>query len=241
MSTTTGPGRLCNQVIRNLALSVMAKKHNLYVRHYNMVNPIEELGIILFNGTNKFRTSQEITTENYTDHYNKKTMDYNCCCSEFYQSEACSDIIYKHLQSEDQLASIKNKNPFKDRYDNNNDLFIHIRLGDVPQFNPGVDYYINCIKRVSFDKLYIASDDFHDKKIVKRIQSLYPDTIFVDKSPVQTIQFGSTCKHIILSHGSFSAVIGYLSVDSHVYYSHKEPGWCPLGMFTNKSWHATNK
>lgn len=35
---------------------------------------------------------------------------------------------------------------------------------------------------------------------------------------IHTIQFASTCKHIVLSHGSFSAVIGYLAFFSNVYY-----------------------
>jgi len=30
--------------------------------------------------------------------------------------------------------------------------------------------------------------------------------------------FASTCKYVVLSYGSFSAIIGYLSFFSHVYY-----------------------
>ena len=35
---------------------------------------------------------------------------------------------------------------------------------------------------------------------------------------IRTFQFGSTCKNIILSHGSFSAIIGYLAFYSNIYY-----------------------
>ena len=36
MSKTCGDnGRLCNQIERNLALSFIAKKHNLYVDYFN--------------------------------------------------------------------------------------------------------------------------------------------------------------------------------------------------------------
>ena len=58
--------------------------------------------------------------------------------------------------------------------------------------------------------------------------------------PVKTIQFGSTCKHIVLSHGSFSAMIGYLGFFSQVYYPNKTPKWCPLGMMTGKGWYSIN-
>lgn len=45
-------------------------------------------------------------------------------------------------------------------------------------------------------------------ELIKTLKTLYPSIIFIDKNPIETIQFGSTCKNIILSHGSFSAVIG---------------------------------
>ena len=40
----------------------------------------------------------------------------------------------------------------------------------------------------------------------------------MDKDLLKIIQFGSTCKYVILSYGSFSAFIGYISFFSKVYY-----------------------
>lgn len=53
--------------------------------------------------------------------------------------------------------------------------------------------------------------------MIQQIQQLYDCTI-LRKDEINTIHFGSTCKHVILSHGSFSAVIGYLSFFSDIYY-----------------------
>lgn len=60
-------------------------------------------------------------------------------------------------------------NPFIDRYDKNNDVFIHIRLTDVKQFNPGLDYYLNTLKQIQFDHITISTDE-KDHPIIKGIQ-----------------------------------------------------------------------
>ena len=49
-TTTTDNGRLGNRIIRNLAVSFIAKKHDLFVDYcdYNLINNL--LGIELFIG-----------------------------------------------------------------------------------------------------------------------------------------------------------------------------------------------
>ena len=70
-------------------------------------------------------------------------------------------------------SNIIEKNPFKERYTKNNDLFIHIRLSDVAHFNPGITYYINAIKNINFDNLYISTDDKNNNIIIELLQ-LHP-------------------------------------------------------------------
>jgi hypothetical protein len=240
MSKTTGKnGRLCNQIIRNLALSLIAKKNNLYVDYYNYDIINNKLGIILFIGENKYNTTKKINDNDYIKILNSNiSINYNLDLDDnYFQTEEITNILYKYLQI-DIKNNIISKNPFKNRINKNNDLFIHIRLGDIiDKFSLPIEYYLKCIKQISFDKLYIASDSLEHKKI-KDIQTLYPKSILVNKNAVETIQFGSTCKNIVLSHGSYSAVIAYLAFNSNIYYLNKEPKWCPLGLFTNKGWNA---
>ena len=154
---------------------------------------------------------------------------------DYFQSKEITDILYKHLQLNNK--NIINTNPYKNRYNNNTDLFLHIRLTDAAKFNVGLAYYLFSINSIIFENLYIGSDDFnHD--IVQEIKRIYPNVIFIKENPVKTIQFGSTCKNIILSHGTFSSVIGYLAFFSKIYYPNYTPGWCPLGMFENKGWNG---
>ena len=231
-------GRLCNQIIRSVALSLIAQNHDLYTeyRNYNIIH--NELGINLFCGTNKYNKTVIVKNNNYSEILNApQKIDYNVNLNyDYFQTEEIVNMIYKHIISEESKQNIINKNPFKDRYNTNNDLFIHIRLGDVTSFNPGTKYYLELIKNITCENVYIASDSF-ENIIVKEIQKIYPSVILVKRTPAQTIQFGSTCKHIILSHGSFSAVIGYFAfLSSHIYFPNFNSGWCPNSLFLHKLW-----
>ena len=123
-------------------------------------------------------------------------------------------MLYDYLHSI--KSNIIEKNQFKERYNKNNDLFIHVRLGDAKDNNPGIDYYVNTLKNIKFDDMYISTDE-KNHSIIKQLQ-LYPNVTLVEYDEITTFQFASTCKNIILSHGSFSAIIGYLSFFSTVYY-----------------------
>ena len=206
-------GRLGNQFIRNLAVSLVAEKNDLNVKYCNN-HLFDKLGIHLFSGTNDYDTIEDLTDENYFSIYNND-IKFNLNPNKaFFQTKEITNLIYDYLHNN--KKRIIEKNPFKSRYENNNDLFIHVRLTDVKDNNPGINYYLNAIKNIKFDKLYIATDEkTHD--IIKTLFQLYPAEL-VECDEITTFQFGSTCKNIVLSHGSFSAVIGYLSFFSTVYY-----------------------
>jgi hypothetical protein len=115
------------------------------------------------------------------------------------------------------MTNIIKNNKFTERYNANNDVFIHIRLGDVIKQNPGFKYYDKVLSSLEFNKGYIASDTpNHD--ICMKLKEKYANIEILDSNEVDTILFGSTCKHVVLSHGSFSAIIGYLAYDSSITY-----------------------
>ena len=231
--TTNDNGRLCNQIIRNLALSILAKKYDLYVEYSNYDNINNKLGIKLFVGNKKYNETVTIKNNNYMNYFNndiKNNANFNFM-KDYFQNEEITTILHKHLNNN--MKDIIEKNPYKDRYRNNNDIFLHIRLTDTKKWNVGIDYFIHCINCLEYDNIYIGSDNFNDE-FIKKIKTLYPTVIFFNNNPIKTIQFGSTCKNIILSHGSFSAVIGYLGFFSDVYFKNEKPKWCHLGMFINK-------
>ena len=234
--TTVQNGRLCNQIIRNLSLSLLAKKYDLYVEYSNFKKINDILGIKLHCGNKKFSTMKDVKVEEYMIYLNSDIdVQYNLnFMKHYYQTEEITTFLYNHLNKN--KTDVINKNPFKSRYNNNNDLFLHIRVDDAKKWNVGIDYYLRCIEKVEYDSIYIGSDNLNDD-IVMKLKSKYPNIFLLTLNDVETIQFGSTCKSIILSHGTFSAVIGYLGFYSSVYYPNVKPGWCPLDLFMNKGWN----
>lgn len=64
MSTTRYNGGLGNQIIRNLALSIIAEKFDLHVSYYNN-EMIDELGIKLFSGNCIFSSTNTLDDDNF--------------------------------------------------------------------------------------------------------------------------------------------------------------------------------
>jgi len=246
IKTTYQNGRFCNQLIRNIATSILAENNNLFAE-YSSDDRNVRLGIKLFKTGRKFldpsnySRNKIIINDNNFEKFANKTdingiIDTN---SAHFQIEPSIGIIYDYIRS-NFLTSVKAANPYKERYNNNNDILAHVRLGDVRNSFIGLPYFINTIdnilKNISPDqdspKVYIATDS-PDDDIIKTISEKYNSDI-LGSDIVETIQFSSTCKNIITSPGSFSATIAYLSINSNVFYCTKDAGWSPLSLFTNK-------
>ena len=232
MTSTTGTnsrlGRSGNQIIRTLALSLIAEKHNLKVEYYNK-DLFNKLGIKLFSGLNSYCSIQQLTEDNYFAIYNSNDLNYDLDPnSNYLQTKEITNMIYNYLRKDEIRSDIIKNNQFEKRYNNNNDLFVHIRLTDVAHFNPGIIYYINAIKNIEFDNLYISTDD-KDHYMVIKLMQLFPSSQLIEFDEIKTFQFASTCKNIILSHGTFSATIGYLAFFSNIYYPEYE---------LNKIWYG---
>jgi hypothetical protein len=145
-------------------------------------------------------------------------------------------MLYSYLRKSEIQYEIVANNPFRTRYKANRDVFVHIRLTDAARFNPGADYYLRAIGATAFDNLYISTDDTNHP-IIQTIVSKYPNAKIVKLDEITTFQFASTCAHIVLSHGSFSAVIGYLAYYSDVCYPEYESDKMWYGdMFSINGW-----
>jgi hypothetical protein len=221
MTTVDDRGRFGNRFIRNLAVHFLAKKYNLKVNYCDK-ELINRLGIELYSGTEEYANTLELTDNNYFDIYNCDNLNYNLNPNGLYpngyfQTMEITNFLYNYLRRDEIMSNIIKTNPYKERYNNNNDIYIHVRLTDVEEKNPGITYYTNAIKNLTFDNIYISSDDLNHN-IIMKLKELYPCSQLIELDEIFTMQLASTCKHIILSHGSFSAVIGYLSFYSNIYY-----------------------
>ena len=216
-NTTTKNGRLGNQIIRNIAVSFISKKHNLFVEYANY-ELIQKIGIPLFVGENKYNNTIKLTDDNYFDILNKIQLKSNVDPNKnYFQTKEITDIIHNYLNQEEVENKITNNNPYKSRYGNNNDCFIHIRLSGVEKWNLGFEYYDSILSKLVIDIIYIATDS-NNHEIIKQLRQKYKNIKLIGNDLVDIIQFGTTTKHVILSYGTFSALIGYMAYYSNVYY-----------------------
>jgi hypothetical protein len=213
MSKSFVYGRLGNQFFTHLAASLFAEKHNLCIEYENY----ENVGIDLFFGEKKYDTTIVVDDNNYIELYNRDVIDFNVHFKSYFQSKKVTDLTHPYLMSK--MNTIIEKNMYKNNYNNNNDCFVHVRLGDVATWNPGANYYNKIISTLDVDTIYISSDN-NDSEIIKELLN-NPKTKLVHKSPLDTILFGSTNKYIICSHGTFSGMMSYLSFFSTVFFIHE--------------------
>jgi len=214
-------GRLGNLFFINMCLHFISKKNNLYCG-YQFYEEIKQLGVELFIGEKTYDGTSTIplSESNFFDFIvgdciNKNISIVNnvwCHTPEF------ARYLRSYFYEEKNKNSIINNNLYKERYNNNNDVFIHIRLGDIidRDFCQKIEYYDKALSNIDFDNGYISSDSI-DSYICKILILKYNLKI-IDYNEVNTIMFGSTCKHIVLSNGTFSWLIGLLSYYSTVYY-----------------------
>ena len=236
MTQTKGVGRFCNQLFRNVAVSLIAEKCNLTV-DYVSIDLISLLGISLYTeGTNIYTDTVALTDKNYMEMYNNSqnitnNLDPN---NDFFQTKEISQLIHAYIKT--QKDNVIWSNPFKDRYLMNNDVCVHVRLTDAAQHNPGASYYIQALARIKPDNIIIATDE-PTHSIIHAIAKSYPQSKILNLDMIKTIKFASTCKNVILSHGSFSAVIGYVSYYSTVYYPKYDANHMWYGdMFSIDGW-----
>ena len=198
--TNTLHGRLGNQFFINVAASLLAEKHNLYIEyeHGDDVRPL----FPLYVGTRRHPTTITVTDDNYADLYNKETIDTNLSFHDYFQSRNVTTLTHRYIQS-------KVKRPTT-----TNHCFIHVRLGDVAQWNPGADHYLGILATLNVDRVYVSTDS-PDHPIMR---TLLQKAELYEGSPIDTILFASSCRYVILSHGTFSGMIGYLASDSTVYF-----------------------
>lgn len=224
MSFIKRRGRLGNQIVMQLAASIIAEKHNLYIEYENC-DAIKAVGIKLFVGEVRHDKNVVLTDHNYMDILNADEIDHNISINNsYFQTKLNSDIIHAYLNTSEKRLDVMNRNMYKNRYDNNNDVFVHVRLGDVHRWNPGFEYYDGILKKIPSGTIYVATDT-NNHEIIVRLAKKYKNMRLMGPDLGTIFKLGSTCKHVILSYGTFSAMIGYMAYYSRVYYRASDPNY----------------
>jgi FkbM family methyltransferase len=216
-NNTYHAGRLGNQFFLGMAIHFIAKINNLKVV-YQMGDKIIDLGIELFSGTKTYDNTIELLDINFFK-YLTEPMNKNFSINKdtYFQTKEFSIFLKDYINEDTQKTKIKNSNKFTQRYNENNNVYVHVRLGDVNnKFNSSFEYYDKALQMTAFSDGYISSDSILNP-ICQKLITKYNLSI-IDFDEVETIMFASTCKHIILSTGTFSWMIGVFSFYSDIKY-----------------------
>jgi hypothetical protein len=216
-TTLDTSGRFANHFIRNMAAHILSKKYNLKFI-YSYYNEIKELGIDLFiDGINSYNETIGIYDANLMDYINNIIINKNIIMNDCYQSKEFILYLKKYFDDNNLFEQVKIKNIYNSKYNKNNDMFVHVRLGDILISNNNLpfEYYDNIISTMKFENGYISSDTINHE-ICQKLINKY-NLIKIELNEIQTIMYGSTCKYIVLSEGTFSWLIGFLGIYSKVY------------------------
>lgn len=238
-NTNVHNGRFGNLFFINMVLHFISIKYNLKCT-YKYFNKFKQLGINLYIGKFEYPDTIVITDDNFLDiiksnEYTKKNIVINN--DNWFQTSEFVTFLKLYFNIPNNKLKIINNNIFKHRYNNNNDLFVHVRLGDMKdRVNTIYNYYEKILSSETFDNGYISSDSIEDS-LCQTLINKYNLTI-VDKSEVETIMFASTCNTIILSGGTFSWLIGFFSFFSkNIYYPNIVNPWYG-NIFNFLNWHS---
>lgn len=223
-------GRFGNILFYTFVADYISRKNDILIT-YNEIEKIKSLGIDLHEGTKRYEHTLVLTDENVDNIFSifeNPLMDKNLIIGGYFQTPTVARYIKETIHKE----SIIEKNPYKNRYPcytGNNDVFVHIRLGDILDFNAQEEYiyYEQTLSKIIFDRGFISSDSpdhIYCKNLIEKF-NLYP----FQADEINTIQFASTCKSIVLSKGTFSWFIGVLAFYSEIFFPDK------IGM---KPWHG---
>jgi len=243
-TTTSTNGRLGNQIIRNLCVSLLARKNDLKVNYSSFDRIHNCLGIPLYvGGTKTFLLTQRVNNDNFLKLLYGPLINKNLNANgAYFQSHEISLLLYDLLRTPEVYASVKISNPFRERYGQEN-CCVHMRLTDAANHFPGLEYYVNTLSRIPCQKIFVATDDAHNSVITHFLQKEQRAEILTDMDEVQTLQLCSTCKYLVLSHGSYSAVMGWLAYNaSEVHYlEYDAKQWWHGDMFSIPNWIKESK
>lgn len=207
-------GRFGNLFLVAMAFHFYAKKNNLKVV-YKDHERFKKLGVDFYttDTDSSFQDTIKLTDENFFSLITGPPVHKNLllCNDMWCQTKEFALYLRDYFNQEQQKELILSSNPFMFRYNNNNDVFVHVRLGDVTGVHSlPFEYYDKALSNLShFNKGYISSDSI-DHPICRDLIQKYKLTP-IDYDVVETIQFASTCRHLVLSLGTFSWLIGFLA------------------------------
>ncbi len=211
---------MANRFFGNMVYSLLSEKYKLKAI-YSREEEFEDMGFTFYKQDTEDLTNRDICVELSNDtiieyikgNYPIDRVQFPTVKPDsYYQTPAICYLFKDVFTDSTKRTSLREKNPFRERYGKNNDVFVHVRLGDVPQFCPSLAYFEKALENISFEKGWISSDS-PSHPLVRTLIQKYGLQL-IPLPPHRTIQFANTCKHVVLSHGTFSWMMGFFAFDA---------------------------
>ena len=236
--------RFGNLFFLNMAGHLISEKNSLKLE-YKYEKQFNELGIIFHGGTKTYDEDLVLTDSNFLDiiyENHKMPIQRNIVFTNemWCQSKDFCFFLRQYFKNPTKRERVMSNNFFKSRYNSdntiyNNDLYVHVRLADAKQYNYlPFEYYDKILSQITFDRGYISSDALQDD-ICSRLIKKYA-LHAIHGSPVRTLMFGSTCRHIVLSGGAFSWLAGFFGFFSDIYCPSERRGVWYGNIFVFQDW-----
>jgi len=215
-------GRLGNNLVQYAAGAILAEKTGLYLKTKAKRTFSKILNTQTINGACHVEAI-ELTDETYYAHYYNPEPNTGYILKGFFQDSRLLCDYRKQI-----LDLYKLPEPKKSI--SSDDVFIACRLGDLltnvryPRTYCSMKYIEDQLitSRDSCDNVYVTSDTIDHPPLVKLIKK-YNLTVHQD-SPINTILLAAQFNNLILSAGSFSYWMAYLSSAENitVYHNNKQ-------------------
>jgi len=244
------PGYLGNKFICNMVVYLLSKKYNTGSQYEKdegewpavlggqyKYDGFPKLGIYFNNEIKNFEKTY-LLSDTEVDYLLNDNVRIDRTTNYILNGYCQRPNIIKHIANyflnngrgwdENELCkSVISNNKYKCRYEKNNDVFISIRAGDVfskhdRQIIPEQRFYESIIDSLKdkYDNIYLTSDNI-GHHFCQNLIKKYKITPYVTNH-IDAVLFGSTCKHVIISSGSFCFLIALLSFFSDkVYFSNQ--------------------
>ena len=209
MIEITKRGRLGNNIFQNVAAAMFSKKFDLKVKDYLQFESMEILGFKFPSGTKSFDNEEILVNDNnYVSLFEKKEIDCGLKFNGIF-SNHIPEFIKNHKEEILSNFDLTYGEP-------NNDLLVHVRLGDLTRCNPGLEYYCKVIESLTYDKGYITTDEPDNELILALIKKY--NLNLCKLRPANTIAYGKNFNNLILSKSTFSWWMAFLSKAENIIY-----------------------
>lgn len=207
-------GRLGNNLFQYVSAYIFAKKFGFKITS-NVVENVFNLPTL--NGKVFSEQIIEVNDDNFIELLNSDTLEK--AHYKFIGYYQLRDFIQQYGN---EIKSLFNLN-FTSL--NKNEVFVAYRIGDISgerQMLP-IEYYIDALTKINAPSGFITSDTPNHPNVLE-LSNRFNLKIY-NESPLQTIDFAKNFNNLVLSEGSFSWWMGFLSSAENIYYNERPRFW----------------